>query len=99
MLKKTKSHGSTSDIDRYFNTELVPMTEESDSNWLFSWWKAHAGEYPRMAAAARDYLAIPAAEVSVERLFSSGRDLLGLRRQSMSSETMRLLMLLKDMYK
>ncbi|KAK9364575.1 hypothetical protein V1509DRAFT_678595, partial [Lipomyces kononenkoae] len=30
--------------------------------------------------AARDYLAIPASEVAVERLFSGGRDLLGLRR-------------------
>jgi hypothetical protein len=28
---------------------------------------------PQMAAAARDYLAIPASEVSVERLFSAGR--------------------------
>ncbi|EED15295.1 hypothetical protein TSTA_047440 [Talaromyces stipitatus ATCC 10500] len=35
-------------------------------------------EYPRMAAAARDYLAVPAAEVDVERLFNTERDLLGL---------------------
>jgi hypothetical protein len=52
-----------------------------------------------MAAAARDYLAIPAAEVSVERLFSAGRDILGVRRYSMKGETMRFLMLLGDVYK
>ncbi|RKF78996.1 hypothetical protein GcC1_050012 [Golovinomyces cichoracearum] len=33
-----------------------------------------------MAAAARDYLAIPASEVAVERLFNTGRGLIGLRR-------------------
>jgi hAT family C-terminal dimerisation region len=101
-----------SDIDRYFNTDVVKMTSisssldtevvnrtMSDFSWLCSWWKAHAFEFPRMAAAARDCLAIPAAEVSVERLFSGGRDMLGLRRHSMSAETMRVLVLLKDMYR
>jgi hypothetical protein len=37
-------------------------------------------EYPRLAAAARDYLAIPASAISLERLFDRGRDLLGVRR-------------------
>jgi len=48
-----------------------------------------------MAAAARDYLAIPASEAAVERSFSIGRDLLGDRRQSMNGDTIRLLMLLR----
>jgi hypothetical protein len=52
-----------------------------------------------MAAAARDYLAIPASEVAVERLFSAGRDLLGVRRHSMKANTMRMLMLIGDAYK
>ena len=51
-----------------------------------------------MAVAARDYLAIPAAEVAVERLFSRGRDLLVLRRHSLNGETMRKVMLLRDIY-
>ena len=63
---------------------------------LYIWWRGHLGEYPRMAAAARDYLAVPAAEVNIERLFNSGRDLLGLRRWSLSSKTMRKLLILKD---
>jgi hypothetical protein len=37
-------------------------------------WKMDKGEYPRMAAAARDYLAIPASEVAVERVFSTARE-------------------------
>jgi hAT family C-terminal dimerisation region len=56
-------------------------------------------DYPRMAAAARNYLAIPASEVSVERLFSVGRDILGTQRYSMKGDTMRFFMLLGDVYK
>jgi len=43
-------------------------------------------------------IAIPVAEVVVERLFSSGRDTLVTRRHSMKAETMRLLMTLRDQY-
>src|ERR1700728_516971 len=48
-----------------------------------------------MAAAARALLAIPGAEVDVERLFSGGRDLLGIRQFGLSGESMRILTLLK----
>ena len=41
-------------------------------------------------------IAIPVAEVAVERLFSSGRDMFATRRHSMKAETMRLLMILRD---
>ena len=51
---------------------------------------------PQMAAAARDYLAIPASEVGVERLFSKARDILGIRRYSIQGDTMRMLMLMDD---
>ncbi|KAL4871034.1 hypothetical protein BDV12DRAFT_165141 [Aspergillus spectabilis] len=36
-------------------------------------------------------LSIPASEVSVERLFNAGRDILGVRRHSMKGEIMRIL--------
>ena len=38
-----------------------------------------------MAQAVRDFLPVPSAEVGIERVFSSGRDVLGLQRQSMSA--------------
>lgn len=89
-----------SDIDRYFEEGAMTVDEAitKEEGWLFSWWNLHKDEYPRIAAAARDYLAIPAAEVSVERLFSRARDLLGLRRHSLNGETMRRLVLLRDTY-
>ena len=48
-----------------------------------------------MAAAARDYLAIPASEVSVERLFNAGRDMIGLRRFCLHATTLRQLSILR----
>ncbi len=48
-----------------------------------------------MAAAARDYLAIPASKVLVERLFSAGRDIINLRRFSLHANTLRQLSLLR----
>jgi hypothetical protein len=87
-----------SDIDQYLEEGTLRVSAEStkDSDWLFKWWDQHKEQYPRMAKAARDYLAIPASEVSVERLFSSGRDMIGLQRFSLSSETMRQPVLLRD---
>jgi hypothetical protein len=86
-----------SDINRYFDDPLAQIPEETanDTNWLFNWWNNHKDEYPCMAAAARDYLAIPASEVSCERVFSAGRDMIGLRRFSLHSSTMRQLSLLR----
>jgi hypothetical protein len=64
----------SSDIDRYFDSPRLEVTDTEGPNWLFNWWRVHRDEYPKMAAAARDYLAIPASEVSVERKFNSGRE-------------------------
>jgi hypothetical protein len=52
-----------------------------------------------MSQVAKDYLLIPPAEVDVERLFNEGRDLLGLRRHSMSPETMRAVMFARYEYR
>jgi len=49
-----------------------------------------------MAQVAQDHLAIPAAEVDIERLFNNGRDVLGIRRFSMKGRTLRTLLRLKD---
>lgn len=85
-----------SDIDQYFDTPCLNTINTTDPDWLCNWWRVHQADMPRMAAAARDYLAIPASEVAVERLFSSARDLLGVRQYSMKGDTMRMLMLMND---
>jgi hypothetical protein len=47
-------------------------------------------------AVTRDFLLIPGAKVNVERLFNIARDILGLWRISISIETLRASILLKD---
>ena len=90
------------DIDRYLDSPRVkhmPKAKEDQTQWILDWWKANESEYHCMAQAARDYLAIPSSEVDIERLFSLGRDILGVRRFSMGMDTMRTLVLLKDALK
>ncbi|CAB4424046.1 unnamed protein product [Rhizophagus irregularis] len=50
---------------------------------------AHEATYPRLAAIARDYLAIPGTSVPVERIFSGGADLITKKRSSLGIETIR----------
>jgi hypothetical protein len=87
------------DIDRYLDTPALHWNPQDKSNWdpdwVLKWWDANAFQYPLMAAAARALLAISGSEVDVERLFSGGRDLLGIRRYALKGETMRILTLLK----
>ena len=52
-----------------------------------------------MAAAARDYLAIPATEVSVNRVFSEARGAIRDNRHSLKGDTIRTLMLTRDGYR
>jgi len=42
-----------SDIDRYFDTARVSVTDTSDPVWLCNWWRLHRDEFPQMAEAAR----------------------------------------------
>jgi len=89
------------DVDRYFNTALVEVdrdNEESsqDPQWVINYWIAQEKAYPIMARVARDILSIVAAEVDVERIFSTGRDIVGIRRQSLHGETIQMLSMLKN---
>lgn len=87
-----------SDIDQYLDSPPVrykPNPKDNQTQWILDWWKANRTQYGCMARAAREYLAVPSSEVDCERLFNTGRDLLGVRRWSMSGDTMRVMMLLK----
>jgi hypothetical protein len=100
LMEIHKDKAYTSDVDLYFSAPVVDWHSGSgkdDPDWVLNWWRSHESEYPIMSQVARDYLAIPAGEVDVERLFSAGRDLIGIRRYSLSIETMRALMILKSL--
>lgn len=59
----------------------------------------HELEYPHLAKMAKDYLAIPASSVPVERIFSGGTDLITPTRCSLSADTIRYCMCLKYWWK
>ena len=92
--------GYSTDIDRYLDTPPIAFKlnkADDQTLWTLNWWDGNKYEFPCMAQAARDYLPIPASEVDVERLFNVGRDVLGVRRFAMSGNTLRTVMMLKDM--
>lgn len=62
-----------------------------------AWWKVNGYRFPSLARLARDVLAIPGSSVSVERVLSIGRDVISLRRASLSAETITALMNLRSM--
>jgi hypothetical protein len=64
---------------------------------LLEFWKRAEGTFPIIAEMAREFLAIPASGVSVERLFNHARDICTYRRHSLKPETLRLLVMLMCM--
>jgi hypothetical protein len=62
ILQKLQSpRQQLSDIDNCFEDGAVTVQNPAiqEKEWLF-WWRPHYHKYPHVAAAAKDYLAIPA---------------------------------------
>ncbi|KAF5372244.1 hypothetical protein D9758_004983 [Tetrapyrgos nigripes] len=80
-----------SEFDRYISNE----GGEGDIEKPLDWWRNHCAPtgkdgvpgFPVIARIARDFLAIPGASVSVERLFSKSRHMCTDLRSSMKAET------------
>ena len=61
-----------SELDRYLEDELVPLSKENFS--VLDWWKVAGTRYPTLRMLARDIFAIPVSTVALESAFStSGR--------------------------
>ncbi|KAJ5267673.1 hypothetical protein N7478_010481 [Penicillium angulare] len=98
-FQPTQYNVAESDIDRYFNTPTISTgfdISQSQTEFIRKWWKINRLEFTCMAKVAQDHLAIPAAEVDIEKLFNDGRDVLGIRRFSMKGRTLGTLLRLKD---
>ncbi|OCB88219.1 hypothetical protein A7U60_g4624 [Sanghuangporus baumii] len=59
------------------------------------WWAARRSQFPSLSQLARDIHCIPGSAVAVERIFSSGRDTIALRRSSLKPGTISDLMVVK----
>jgi len=75
-----------SEIDRWCDFEGGKGTEGQNP---LEWWKLYGGSFPVLSRLARDFLAIPATSVSVERTFSQSRHICSDLRSSMKAETIR----------
>lgn len=67
-----------------------------DNYNILEWWRSQETIYPRLAQVAKDVLAIPIAEVGVERVFNTSKDVIGDRRHRLKARTVQQLMVLKD---
>ena len=63
---------------------------------ILGWWSEHEGAFPHLARVAKDILAIPIAEVGVEREFNIAKDLIGSRRHRLAARKIQQIMVLRS---
>ncbi|KAF7349017.1 Transposase-like protein [Mycena venus] len=81
------------ELDKYF--EMTAEPEDMETCDILRWWKNRESTFPNLYKLARDIHCIPGSAVAVERVFSCGRDTIGIRRARLKAETIRTLMLVK----
>ena len=84
------------DLKRYIRTPLISHNNREGKFKVVAYWGTHGDEFPSLKRAAKDYLATPATTSSVERMFNSGRDQIGIRRYRLSAECLRELMVMQE---
>ncbi|KIK76513.1 hypothetical protein PAXRUDRAFT_18158 [Paxillus rubicundulus Ve08.2h10] len=92
QMKWSLNKSPSSELDEYLRMPQEPW-EGCDP---VTWWAAHWAQFPTLAMLAHDVLTVPGCSVTVERVFSGGRDTISLRRASLKPGTIRMLMLLKQ---
>ncbi|KAG9380025.1 Dimer-Tnp-hAT domain containing protein [Pyrenophora tritici-repentis] len=94
LVESDKTTGPTrQEGESYLSTACV-MTDDSFD--ILEWWKTNEPTYPRLSQVAKDILAIPIAQVGVERVFNVAKDVIGSRRHRLSARTIQQIMVLKD---
>lgn len=88
----TQVQRSVDEVDEFFR---LPQ-EDWEPTDPIQWWHARLKIFPRLARMALDILSIPGSAVAVERVFSGGRDTLGIRRANLAADTIRMLMITKQ---
>jgi hypothetical protein len=74
----------------------TPCVRGLNSSGILPWWKENESTYPRLAQVVKDILAIPIAQVGVERVFNMAKDVIGDRRHRLAAQTIQKIMVLKD---
>ncbi|KAJ8515596.1 hypothetical protein ONZ45_g6994 [Pleurotus djamor] len=91
IYRQRKTAVPESEIEAYWNLPLTDLDADP-----IQWWTARREQFPNLSQLAYDILGIPGNAVAVERIFSSARDTISLRRASLKPETIRTLMIYKQ---
>ncbi|KAJ3517257.1 hypothetical protein NLJ89_g623 [Agrocybe chaxingu] len=91
--KRSSATAERNELWEYFRQTAEPANFEKTDP--LEWWHARRESFPNLYRLARDVLCIPGSAVAVERVFSGGRDVIGIRRASLHAQTIRSLMLVK----
>ncbi|CAF1285589.1 unnamed protein product [Rotaria sordida] len=81
------------EFENYLASTLVMEGDENDD--ILAFWRQHKQTFPLIASIARDILAIPASNTTVERQFSSCKNTVTDKRTKLGSEKMNKLIFLK----
>jgi len=76
----------------------MPKVTEKHKVDSLAWWRKHKDTLPLLAQLARDYLCIPVASSTSERLFSASGNIITDKRQSLNPQTSKMLTLVKVNY-
>ncbi|CAN0879881.1 Putative AC transposase [Linum grandiflorum] len=83
-VKQNWCKTSKDELIRYLKLTRAPISTN-----VLQWWKNYSSMLPRLAAMARDFLAVQPTAVAPEVLFSSIGDAIDMRRRSMPHENIR----------
>ncbi len=89
----TEKNDIDKEFEHYLASTLVMEGDENDD--ILSFWRQHKQTFPLIASIARDILAIPASNTSVERQFSSCKNTVTDKRTKLGSEKLNKLIFLK----
>lgn len=95
IYKRTKAKKVSTEFVRYIN---LPLTAAKIGDCL-GYWKSQQSEFPCLSKMARDFLAIQATSVAVERDNSAGADLVTANRCALKANTIQATMCLKRWFK
>lgn len=70
------------EIDRYISTKISFSKDET----ILRWWSKHSLTFPQLSLLAKSLFGVPASSATAERIFSASGRILEKRRQSLNSE-------------
>lgn len=92
LTDRTQSPEASTELNQYYTENINP----TDYN-ITKWWQDNGHRFPRIAKVAKKILCIPASSASIERLFSTLKNMTPAERSSIKSETLTELVLYKSL--